>query len=139
LPLHVKARLGNGAAEKKLIEKYSKVKDYRDKVSCLRQFMYAGTEKTIRHVVQNFNEPIFNLTTSGCVAKSIRLDILSALRVYYPLEELIGKMLGEVEISRDSEILKAYLDEVESWLKRTFKVDYLHERPGLKLAGICKI
>jgi len=100
--------------------------------------MIAGTQQAIRHVVENFNEPIFSVTGTGCVSKSIRHDILSALRVYYPAEELLGKKLSEIERSRDSKKLKEYLDEVEDWVKNTFNVNLIHERPGLTLMGLCK-
>ncbi|MDG5816230.1 hypothetical protein QA601_14140 [Chitinispirillales bacterium ANBcel5] len=140
LPLHVKARVGDKEAEKALIEKYSQeTEDFRKKRDLVYKLLFAGTDNTIRHVVSNFNEPIFSVTSSGCVSRSIRYEILIALRVYHPTEELIGEKLRAVQLSRDPEILNPYLEKVERWLESTYDVTLQHERPGILLTGMCKI
>ena len=43
-----------------------------------------------------------------------------------------------IKIPDAAKKLKEYLDEVEDWVKNTFNVNLIHERPGLTLMGLCK-
>ena len=85
---HLLALLGDPIAENRLIERYNNTKSFSEIRRTARNLVFVNSPKTIRALLNNFNEDVF---LCGCM-ESIRVPIINELYRLYPDERLLGRL-----------------------------------------------
>jgi hypothetical protein len=137
LPVFIKVRLGDTLAESKLLMEFDTTKNFKKKEMLTFALSNAGTRKCIRHLIENFNKPVFKIDKYGCINKSLRLTIIESFQKYFPREVLFnetwlnmsGSNFVPDNIISDTTHIKKYLKEVTDFFYLSYNLKPIDPEP----------
>jgi len=131
LPLDIRARLGDAAAEGKLIEQFEQADEPQAKGNLAKELGYVGSPRAIRALAAAFKSPLVLRLQYEHI--SVRYRILEALSRSYPDEPLLTTELQRIKERGDDAYgknnLEAYFARVAQWGRQTLSVDLSAEPP----------
>lgn len=147
VPLEIRARLGDNLSEDTLINNFINEADYDKKSKYVKYLIYVGTDRCIKNIIINFNQPFFKVIkykkSDSCISESIRYPVLIGFRQIFPENALFNARLQEFNpffngFNRPEEVTR-YLNEFKFWAKSKYGVEPVDPDPTPVIKGFCKI